>query len=77
MSNLLTLLVRNFHDCVWYENDQYPFFMLWMGAGGGGGGGIVGIQRGVQIFHLPFLTFPAPSPFFWPPPSSSFLIAKY
>ena len=38
MSNLLTLLVRNFHDCVWYENDQYPFFMLWMGAGGEGAG---------------------------------------
>ena len=35
MSNLLTLLVRNFHDWVWYENDQYPFFMLWMGAGVG------------------------------------------
>ena len=50
----------------------------WGMGDGGGGGGIVGIQRGVQTFHLPFLTFPVPpSLFSWPPPSSSFLIAKY
>ena len=46
MSNLLTMLVRNFHDWVWYENDQYPFFMLWMGAGWGGGGGDCGNTKG-------------------------------
>lgn len=51
MSNLLTLLVRNFHDWVWYENDQYPFFMLWMGDGGWGrGGGLWEYKGGSKPF---------------------------
>ena len=46
---------------------------LCCGLGWGGGGANT---RGVQTFHLPYLTFLVPL-FSWPPPSSSFLIAKY
>ena len=75
MSNLLTLLVRNFHDWVWYENDQYPFFMLWMGAGRGGG--LWEYKGGYKPFTCHSLHSRLLHLFSWPPPSSSFLIAKY
>lgn len=67
MSNLLTLLVRNSHDWVWYENDQYPFFMLWVGVGGGGQ-----IQGGSKPFtchtlhsRFPFFLGPLPLALSW------------
>lgn len=50
---------------LWYENDQYPFFMLWMGArGAGGGGGNCGNTKGGPNLSLAIPYIPGSFTFF-------------